>query len=59
MLLVFGQLTLADVSQSVVLVVLREVETHLFTIGRHAHGDETVDEFISQPTHGEGIDETQ
>ena len=43
--------------QSVVLIVLREVETHLFTKGRHTHGDQTVDERVAQPTHGEGIDE--
>ena len=43
--------------QSVVLIVLREVETHLFTKGRHTHGDQTVDKRVTQPTHGEGIDE--
>ena len=54
-LLIFCQLALANVCQSVVLVVLREVQTHLFAVGRHAHGDETVNEFVAQPTHGEGI----
>ena len=42
--------------QSVVLIVLREIETHLFAECRHTHGDEAVDEFIAQPTHSEGID---
>lgn len=49
MLLIFGQFALADVGQTVVLVVLGEVKTHLFTIGRHTHRDEHVDEFIASP----------
>ena len=57
MLLILRQFALTDVRQSVVLIVLREVEAHLFTILRHTHGNQTVYEFISQPTHGESIDE--
>ena len=43
--------------KTVVLVVLREVETHLFAVFRNTHGNHHVDEFIASPTHDEGIDE--
>ena len=55
MLFVLSEFSFADVRQSVVLIVLREVETDLFTKCRHTHGDEAVDEFVTQPTHSEGI----
>ena len=35
--------------------MLREVETNLFAISRHTHGDEMVNKFVAQPTHGEGV----
>ena len=57
MFLIFRQLSLADMSQTIVLVMLREVESDLLAIDRDAHGDETVDEFIAQPAHGESIEE--
>ena len=57
MLFVFSEFPFADMRQAVVLVVLREVETDLFTECRHAHGDETVDKLIAQPAHDEGVDE--
>ena len=56
-LFILRQLAFSDVRQSVVLVVLREVESHLFAVLRHTHGDEAVDELVARPTHGEGIDE--
>ena len=55
MLLVFSQFALADVGETIVLIVLREVETNLFAEGRDSHGNQHVDEFIAQPTHGEGV----
>ena len=56
MLFVFCQLALTDMRQAIVFIVLREVESNLLTIGRDAHGYETVDQLVAQPTHGEGID---
>ena len=41
--------------QAIVFIVLREVETHLLTVGRDPHGDEAVDEFVAQPAHSESI----
>ena len=55
-LFVFRQLAFAYVSQSVVLIVLRKVETYLLAEGRHTHRYQTVDEFIACPAHGKGVD---
>ena len=57
MFLVFSQLAFADMRQAIVLVVLREVESDLFTVGRDAHRDEAVNELVAQPTHEECIEE--
>ena len=57
MLLVLRQLAFTDMSKTIVFVMLREVETDFLTIGRNTHRDKMIDKLITQPTHGEGIDE--
>ena len=46
-LLVFGNLALAYVGKTVVLVVLTVVETYALTVFRHSHRDAEVDEPIA------------
>ena len=46
MLFVFRYFPLADMSQTIVLIVLTVVESHLFAINGDAHRDETVDESL-------------
>lgn len=57
MLFVFRQLALADVGQSVMLVVLRKVKAHFLAECRYTHGNQHVDEFIASPAHGKGVEE--
>ena len=57
MLLVLRQLAFTDMSKTIVFVMLREVETDFLTIGRNTHRDKMIDKLITQPTHGEGVDE--
>lgn len=55
MLLVFGEFTLPDVCQTVMLIVLGEVETHLFTLCRHAHRYHLVYQPVAEIAHYEGV----
>ena len=56
MLLILRQFAFTNMGETIVLVVLGEVQANLFTIGRDAHGNKAIDEFVAQPTHGKRID---
>ena len=47
MLLIFGNLALANMGKTVVLVVLTVVETYALTVFRHSHRDAEVDEPVA------------
>ena len=57
MLFILGKLTLTEVGESVMLVVLAEVESHTLTLDADTHWDEVVDEPIAEVAHGKGVDE--
>ena len=55
--LVFGYLALTDMRQTIVFLVLGEVEAHALALCTHAHGDDLVDKPVAQITHGKRIDD--
>lgn len=57
MFLILSQFTVTEVSQSIVLIMLTEVESHLLTLDTHSHRDELIDEPIAEVAHSEGVDE--
>lgn len=57
MLLVLCQFALAEVSKTVVLVVLAEVKAYTLALDADTHWNEAVDEPIAKVAHAERIDE--
>ena len=57
MFLILSQFTIAEVRQSIVLIMLAEVETHFLALDTHSHRDELIDDPIAEVAHSEGVNE--
>ena len=54
-LFVFRKFALSEMGETVMFIVLAEVETHFFALNAYTHGNELVYEPISEVAHSESI----